>query len=45
MKMKFKVSNDYCADEFNLQPGIKITFTLIKLGNRYEISSIQKMEH
>ena len=45
MEMDFQVSKDYYVDKFNLQPGEHITFTLIKVGDRYEISSIKKMEH
>lgn len=45
MEMNFKVSKDYYVDEFNLQAGDQITFTLIKVGDGYEISSIKKMDH
>jgi len=45
MEMKFQVSKDYYVDEFNLQPGDKISFTLIKVGDSYEISSIKKMDN
>ena len=45
MKMDFHITKDYYVDEFNLQPGEHITFTLIKLGDRYEITSIKKMDH
>jgi Cu(I)/Ag(I) efflux system membrane fusion protein len=45
MEMDFKVGKDNYVDNFNLQPGERITFTLIKVGERYEISSIKKMDH
>ena len=44
MKMDFKTSQDYYVDQFNLKPGERITFTLVKVGERYEISSIEKMD-
>ncbi len=45
MEMNFQVSKDYYVDEFNIKPGEHITFTLKKVGDHYEISSIKKMEH
>lgn len=45
MEMEFKVNNDHSVDSYKLQPGEHITFTLIKVGDRYEISSIKKMDH
>ena len=45
MEMEFKVNKDHSVDSFKLQPGEHITFTLIKVGDRYEISSIKKMDH
>jgi Cu(I)/Ag(I) efflux system membrane fusion protein len=45
MEMEFKVNKNHSVDSFKLQPGEHITFTLIKVGDRYEISSIKKMEH
>ena len=45
MKMDFHVTKDYYVDKFNIQPGEHITFTLIKVGDHYEISSIKKMDH
>lgn len=45
MEMDFRTSEDYYVDQFNLQPGERITFTLVKVGDRYEISSIKKMDH
>ncbi len=44
MKMDFQISKDYYVDKFNLKPGERITFTLIKVGDHYEISSINKMD-
>lgn len=45
MEMDFKTNQEYYVDQFNLQPGERITFTLVKVGDRYEISSINKMDH
>lgn len=45
MEMDFKTNQEYYVDQFNLQPGERITFTLVKVGDRYEISSIKKMDH
>lgn len=45
MEMDFNVNKDIYIDKFNLQPGDKIEFTLLKVGDRYEISSIKKMVH
>jgi len=45
MEMEFKVDKDHSVDSFKLQPGEHITFTLIKVGDGYVISSIKKMDH
>ncbi|MBT8113642.1 MAG: copper-binding protein, partial [Gammaproteobacteria bacterium] len=45
MEMEFKVNKNHSVDSFKLQPGEHITFTLIKVGDRYEISSVKKMDH
>ena len=44
MQMDFKISRDYSLDQINLQAGERITFTLVKIEDRYEISSIERID-